>query len=133
MFADAMGWRIDRITDELQPKLAVADVASDFLNVPAGRVCGIIQDGTGYRRGDPIVRLHMEAYLGAPDTFDAIDIDGSPKISMRVPGGFHGDIATASIVVNSIPKVLNAAPGLHTMRDLALPSFFAGRGRRPDL
>jgi hypothetical protein len=29
-------------------------------------------------------------------------------------------------VVNSIPHVLNAPPGLHTMRDLALPSFFAG-------
>jgi 4-hydroxy-tetrahydrodipicolinate reductase len=42
-------------------------------------------------------------------------------------GGIHGDIATASIVVNSIPKVQNATPGLHTMRDLALPSFFPGR------
>jgi 4-hydroxy-tetrahydrodipicolinate reductase len=42
-------------------------------------------------------------------------------------GGIHGDVATASIVVNSIPKVLQATPGLHTMRDLALPSFFPGR------
>jgi len=126
MIADAMGWRIDRITDELQPRLAVADVASDFLNVPAGRVCGIVQDGTGYRRGEPMIRLHLEAYLGAPDTFEAVDIDGSPNISMRVPGGIHGDIATAAIVVNSIPKILSAAPGLHTMRDLPLPSFFPG-------
>ena len=39
----------------------------------------------------------------------------------------HGDIATASLVVNSIPKVLAAPPGLHTMRDLPLPSFFSGR------
>jgi 4-hydroxy-tetrahydrodipicolinate reductase len=46
---------------------------------------------------------------------------------MRVAGGIHGDVATASIVVNSIPKVLTAAPGLHTMRDLPLPSFFPGR------
>ena len=37
------------------------------------------------------------------------------------------EIATASIVINSIPKVLGAAPGLHTMRDLPLPSFFPGR------
>jgi len=29
--------------------------------------------------------------------------------------------------VNSIPKVLGAAPGLHTMRDLPLPSFFSGK------
>ena len=30
---------------------------------------------------------------------------------MKIAGGIHGDIATASIVVNSIPKVLAAAPG----------------------
>jgi hypothetical protein len=30
-------------------------------------------------------------------------------------------------VVNSIPRVLAASPGLHTMRDIALPSFFPGR------
>ena len=45
---------------------------------------------------------------------------------MKFAGGIHGDIATASIVVNSIPKVLAATAGLHTMRDLALPSFFPG-------
>jgi len=31
------------------------------------------------------------------------------------------------MVVNSISKVLAAAPGLHTMRDLPLPSYFPGR------
>ena len=133
MIADAVGLRVDRVTDELQPKLAAADVASDFLAVPAGRVCGIVQDGVGYRKGEPVIELHMEAYLGAPETYDAVDIDGVPTISVRVPGGVHGDIATAAIVVNSIPKVLNAAPGLRTMRDLALPSYFSGAIRRPDL
>jgi hypothetical protein len=39
----------------------------------------------------------------------------------------HGDIATASIVVNSLPKILDVSPGLHTMRDMPLPSFFGGR------
>ena len=61
-----------------------------------------------------------------PESYDAVEIDGSPQLSMKFAGGIHGDIATASIVVNSIPKVLAATPGLHTMRDLALPSFFPG-------
>jgi 4-hydroxy-tetrahydrodipicolinate reductase len=43
---------------------------------------------------------------------------------MKIAGGIHGDVATASIAVNSIPKVLAADPGLRTMRDLALPSYF---------
>ena len=90
-------------------------------------MCGIIQDGVGYREDQPAIRLHLEAYLGAPDPYDAVEIEGSPALSMKIAGGIHGDIATASMVVNSIPKVLAAAPGLHTMRDLPLPSFFPGR------
>jgi 4-hydroxy-tetrahydrodipicolinate reductase len=85
-----------------------------------------VQDGHGYRNGEAIIRLHMEAYLGAPESYDAIEIEGSPRIFQKIVGGIHGDVATASIVVNSIPKVLQASPGLHTMRDLALPSFFPG-------
>ena len=127
MIADALGWTLDRITDEIQPKLATVTISSEFLAVDPGYVCGIIQDGVGYRKGEPVVRLHMEAYLGAPDTYDSIDIEGLPRLSVRIPGGIQGDIATAAIVVNSIPKVLDAPPGLHTMRDLPLPSFFAGR------
>jgi 2,4-diaminopentanoate dehydrogenase len=127
MIADAMGWPLDRITDDIQPKLASVTISSEFLAVDAGYVCGIIQDGVGYRKNDAVIRLHMEAYLGAPESYDSVEIEGSPRISSKIAGGIHGDIATASIVVNSIPKVLSAAPGLHTMRDLALPSFFPGR------
>jgi hypothetical protein len=127
MIADALGWTLDRITDDIQPKLASVTISSEFLAVDPGYVCGIIQDGVGYRKGEPVIRLHMEAYLGAPESYDSVDIEGSPHLAMKVAGGIHGDVATASIVVNSIPHVMNAAPGLHTMRDLPLPSFFAGR------
>jgi 4-hydroxy-tetrahydrodipicolinate reductase len=127
MIADAMGWTLDRIADDIEPKLATVTISSEFLAVDPGYVCGIIQDGVGYRKKEAVIRLHMEAYLGAPESYDSVEIEGSPRISSRIAGGIHGDVATASIVVNSIPKVLQATPGLHTMRDLALPSFFPGR------
>jgi len=127
MIADSLGWTLDRITDDIQPKLASVTISSEYLAVDPGYVCGIIQDGIGYRKGEPVIKLHMEAYLGSPETYDSIDIEGLPSLSMRIAGGIHGDVATASIVVNSIPRVLSAAPGLHTMRDLPLPSFFPGR------
>ena len=127
MIADALGWTLDRITDDIQPKLASVTVSSEFLAVDPGYVCGLIQDGVGYRKGKPAIRLHMEAYLGAPESYDSVDIEGSPMLSMKIAGGIHGDVATASIVVNSIPRVLEAPPGLHTMRDLPLPSFFPAR------
>ena len=126
MIADAMGWKLDRITDEIQPKMATETVASEYLAVDPGFVCGIVQDGVGYRNGVPVITLHMEAYLGAPESFDAVEVVGSPALKMKLAGGVHGDIATASIVVNSLPKVLEVAPGLHTMRDMPLPAFFGG-------
>jgi len=127
MIADALGWTLDRISDEVQARLATVTVASEFLAVDPGYVCGIVQDGVGYRKGQPAIRLHMEAYLGAPDSYDAVEIEGSPNVTMKIPGGIQGDLATASMVVNAIPHVLAASPGLHTMRDIALPSYFSGR------
>jgi 4-hydroxy-tetrahydrodipicolinate reductase len=130
MIADALGWKLDRVTDEIRPQVASAPVSSEFLAVDAGYVAGIVQDGVGYRKGAAAISLHMEAYLGAPESFDAVDIEGSPRLSMKIAGGIHGDIATVALVVNAIPKVLSAPPGLHTMRDMPLPSFFPGpRGR----
>jgi 2,4-diaminopentanoate dehydrogenase len=127
MIADALGWKLDRITDEIQPKIATETVSSEFLAVDPGFVCGIVQDGTGYRNGRPVIQLHLEAYLGAPEAYDAVEITGSPNIRSRIEGGIHGDIATTAIAVNSIPRVLEVPPGLHTMRDMPLPSFFGGR------
>ena len=126
MIADALGWTLDRITEDVEPKLASVTISSEFLAVDPGYVCGIVQDGVGYRKGEGVIRLHMEAYLGAPESYDVIEIDGSPRLSAKIAGGIHGDIATAAIVVNSITRVLQASPGLHTMRDLPLPSFFPG-------
>jgi 2,4-diaminopentanoate dehydrogenase len=124
LITDALGWKLDRVTDEIQPKIAGTRVSSGFLTVEAGLVCGIIQDGVGYVGGKPIIRLHMEAYLGAPESYDSTEIEGMPNLSMKIAGGVHGDIATTSIAVNSIPKVLEAPPGLHTMRSLPIPSWF---------
>ncbi|MBV9866700.1 MAG: hypothetical protein JO316_15205 [Abitibacteriaceae bacterium] len=127
MIADAMGWKLEYITDDIAPKIASKPVSSEFLTVKRGQVCGIIQDGIGYISGQPLIKLHMEAYLGAPESYDAVRVTGSPNLSMKIVGGVAGDVATASIVVNSIPKVLVAMPGLRTMRDLPIPSYFGGK------
>ena len=127
MIGDALGWVLDRITDELEPKIAEQAVESELLAVDPGYVSGIIQDGVGYVKGEPKIRLHLEAYLGAPVSYDSVLIEGSPRIASKIEGGVHGDIATASMTVNSIPAVLNAAPGFRTMRDMRLPSFYGGR------
>ena len=126
MIADSLGWTLDRISDTVEPKLAQVTISSEYLAVDPGYVCGIVQEGIGYRKKEPVIRLYMEAYLGAPEPLDAIEIDGAPRLSVIIPGGIHGDTATAAMVLNSIPKVLEVQPGLHTMLDMPLPSFFRG-------
>ena len=126
MIADAMGWKLDKVTDEIQPKIAVKGVESELIAVDPGYVCGIIQDGIGYVKGKPVITLHMEAYLGAPESFDSVTIEGNPRVTSKVIGGLHGDVATASITVNSIPKILRVSPGLRTMADMPIPSWFGG-------
>ena len=126
MIADAMGWKLDKVTDEIQPKIADKGVESELIAVDPGYVCGIIQDGIGYVKGKPVITLHMEAYLGAPESFDAVTVEGNPRITQKIAGGLHGDIATASITVNSIPKILRVSPGLRTMADMPIPSWFGG-------
>jgi hypothetical protein len=126
MIADSMGWKLDKVTDEIHPKIADKGVESELIAVDPGYVCGIIQDGIGYSKGKPVITLHMEAYLGAPESYDAVTIEGNPRVTSKVIGGLHGDVATASITVNSIPKVLRVTPGLRTMADMPIPSWFGG-------
>src|SRR5687768_1882 len=73
MIADALGWKLDKITDEIQPKLASETVTSEYLAVDPGYVCGIVQDGVGYRGDAAVITLHMEAYLGAPESYDSVE------------------------------------------------------------
>jgi len=127
MIADALSWQLDHITDAVKPRMAEATVESEFLAVDAGYVSGIIQDAVGYRHGTPVISMHLEAYLGAPEPYDEVRVHGIPNLTLRIPGGVPGDIATSSIVINSIPRVLSSRPGLQTMKDLPVPSYFSGR------
>jgi len=126
MIADAMGWTLTRITDTVLPLMAEEEVFSELLAVDPGYVAGISQEGIGYIDDQIKIHLQLDAYLGAPESFDSVLIDGSPRIYSKVQGGIHGDIATASMTVNSIPHVITARPGLRTTRDMPLPSFFPG-------
>ena len=122
MIAAGLGWKLDRIEETIEPKLADRPVASEFLKVEVGQVAGVNQTATGIVGGEPLIVLNLQAYLGCPDPKEWIVIDGVPPIDLTIKGGVHGDIATAAVVVNCIPRVLNAEPGLMTMKDLPVPA-----------
>jgi len=47
-------------------------------------------------------------------------------MEVDIKGGNNGDIATAAIVVNAAQRVLEAPPGLTTMKDLPIVTCTAG-------
>jgi hypothetical protein len=63
-------------------------------------------------------------YVGCEEPYDSVHILGTPEIRLRIEGGVAGDQATAAVLVNSVPAVIGARPGLATVKDLPPPHFF---------
>jgi len=120
MISAGLGWKLDQITESLEPIIARKRVQSPFLSVKPGQAAGVRQVGRGFRGKEEVITLEFEAFLGAPESYDAIYITGVPPLEVVIKGGTHGDIATAAIVVNATQRVLEAPPGLLTMKDLPI-------------
>jgi hypothetical protein len=119
MVASALGKKVDRIEQKISPKLARKETSTEHFGVvKTGNVLGLVQDAVAYSSGRKIITYHLEMYDKAEDPHDQIEIIGTPKIKLRIPGGTPGDIATAAMVVNSVQRVLESNPGLFTVKDL---------------
>jgi 4-hydroxy-tetrahydrodipicolinate reductase len=129
MVADSLGLKVDEITETIEPKVATERVQTEFLTVEAGQAAGVHQIARGLCDGKELIYMELQMYVGAKDPTDTIELTGHPNISLVIPGGSHGDIATASVAVNSVPSILESPSGLRTARDLAL-GFFPPRNVR---
>ena len=129
MVADSLGLRVDEITETIEPKVATERVQTEFLTVESGQAAGVHQIARGLSDGKEVIYMELQMYVGAKDPADTVELKGHPNISLVIPGGSHGDVATASVAVNSIPPILEAPAGLRTSRDLAI-GFFPPKGYR---
>ena len=124
MIAAGLGWKLDRVEETIEPAIAPRDLDTEYLRIPAGAAAGVKQQARGYRNCQPAISLDLQMYVGAESPRDHVLIDGAPPIDMTIAGGVAGDLATAAIVVNSIPKLLAAPAGVVTMRELPLVHRF---------
>lgn len=122
MIAAALNWDLDSIDETIEPIITAQAVQSDELQVAAGQAAGVKQISRGIKNGSTLITLDFQAYIGAEHTYDAVYISGSPDLEIVIKDGVHGDLATASTIVNAIPSVVAALPGLRTMLDIALVS-----------
>lgn len=125
MVADGLGWSLDDVEEELQPVRADAPVDTGYRQVEAGEVAGIHHAAAGLIDGERLLSLDLKMYVGADASYDAVEVDGTPPIDLRVRGGIFGDTATVGMLVNTVPLVARAQPGLQTMADLPVPRAFA--------
>ena len=120
MVSDALGLGVDEIAENIDPVVAREPVKTQFLEVAAGQVAGVHQIVRGFAKGQEKIYMELRMFVGANDPHDTIEILGTPELKLTIPGGTHGDIATASVVVNCIPAILDAPAGLRTSRDLPM-------------
>ena len=123
MVADGFGFDIEEITETIEPVIAREAFRTEFLEVETGRAAGVHQIARGISGGKEKILMELQMYVGAPESNDTIELRGEPNLVLTIPGGTHGDIATAALVVNGIPTILAAPAGLKTSRDLPLCFF----------
>jgi len=130
MIAAGLGWKLDDIQQTIEPVIADRPLKTQYLAVKKDEVSGLHQVGKGLMKGQTVIALDFWAYIGAPDPRDSILIEGIPNVDLTIKGGVHGDLATAAMAVNSIPRVIKGPPGLMTMKDLPVPCALLGDIRK---
>lgn len=122
--AAKLGWKLDATEDVISPVVASEDIHTESMDIQKGYAMGVCQVGKGWLNGEEKITLTFQAAVGEPESYDEVIIQGTPHIKSRIDGGVNGDVATCAITINSIARILEAKPGLRTMGDIPLTSYF---------
>jgi len=125
MIVAALGIEYDEIV-EFPPKGIISDKefkTSYGVEVPKGYICGLQSKAIAKKGEKEIILLDFVAYAGDHEEYDSIIIKGNPNINQKIIGGVHGDVGSAAMVANLIPKVIAAKSGLMTMKDIPVPCY----------
>jgi 4-hydroxy-tetrahydrodipicolinate reductase len=120
LVGNGLGVDFESVSDEkIEPIVADREIVTQYLRVAPGQVAGVHQ--TIYGKGRINVSLELRMYVGAEAVAaDRVIVKGVPDVEMEIKHGVHGDRATAAMVVNAIPRVVSARPGVLTMDDIPI-------------
>ncbi len=134
MIADAIGWEVEKIEQQMKPIVTTVDRKSPHGFAAAGHVAGVNMTGQGYVDGevkiDMIHPQQIEPEMEGTFTGDYITLKGTPEVNMSIKPEVEGGLGTIAMCVNMIPQVINADPGLKTMLDLPVPRAIMGDMRQ---
>lgn len=130
MINEALGFKVDKFEQQMKPIVTTVDRKSPYGFAKAGDVAGVNMTGQGYENGvvkiDMIHPQQIEPEMEGTHTGDYIVLTGTPNVNMAINPEVDGGIGTIAMIVNMIPHVINAKPGLKTMIDLPVPRAIMG-------
>jgi len=132
--ADAWGWKIEKFEQQMSPIVTDVDRKSPYGFAAAGQVAGVNMTGQAWVDGE--VKLDMyhpqqiEPEQVGVHTGDYITIEGIPPVHLQNLPEVDGGIGTIAMLVNMLPFVVAAKPGLKTMLDLPVPRCVMGDYRK---
>jgi 2,4-diaminopentanoate dehydrogenase len=120
MVGSGLGVDFTDVSEErIEPIIADREIVTQYLRVAPGQVAGVHQ--TIYGKGRIDVSLELRMYVGAEAVAaDRVIVRGVPDVEMEIKNGVHGDRATAAMVVNCIPRIIQARHGVLTMDDIPI-------------
>jgi len=134
MISEAMGLGIDEIKQTREPIVSKTHRESPYVKVEPGMVAGCRHTGIGLRKGEPVIILEHPQQIRPEaenvETGDYINIEGTPNINLAIKPEIPGGLGTIAAAVNMVPQVVNAKPGLVTMKDLPVPVALMGDVRK---
>jgi 4-hydroxy-tetrahydrodipicolinate reductase len=130
MIADAIGWKVDEVKQSMEPIMTQVDRKSPYGFAKAGNVAGCSMKGFGSVEGKAKIEMdhpqQIEPELAGVKTGDYVIIKGTPNVNMVNSPEIPGGIGTIAMMVNMIPQIINARPGLQTMISLPVPRAIMG-------
>ncbi|MBA3844504.1 MAG: NADP-binding protein [Actinobacteria bacterium] len=124
--AGALGVEIERIDSSVEPIFAKHLLAARFLTVHMGETAGFRQRYVAIKDGLPWFEALFTGHVSLPllgeEPRDSITIRAQETLRFSVTPGINPQLGSASIVANSIRRVVAAPPGWVTVADLP-PAF----------
>jgi 2,4-diaminopentanoate dehydrogenase len=129
VIGDALGVELAITEERCRP--IVRDVTTELAgrSFGPGRVIGVDHSCQAASEDGRSVTLEHPQRLGRaddePPMEDLVAIEGDPPVTLRIPGGLDGGAATVALMLNLVPAILAAEPGVHTVATLPLRAGIA--------
>lgn len=123
MVFSTLGMDLVHYETEVEPIVAETPIRTEHVEVLAGQVRGLRQVARAYTAEGEFLKLVFVAALEGGEEGDTIRITGTPTLEVTLHGT-NGDLATVGIVINAVRRAREAGPGLVTMRDLPVVTWW---------